>query len=66
MTKYRCEVISTDSPYYQAVDWIYSKEDMRRGHSYIVLLNENPQNPTIVEVLGEIESGDGDDSHDGD
>lgn len=66
MTKYRCEVISTDSPYYQAVDWIYSKEDMRRGHSYVVLLNENSQNPTIVEVLGEIESGDGDDLHDGD
>ena len=43
-----------------------SKEDMRRRHSYVVLLNDNSHNPTIVEVPGEIESADGNDLQDGD
>jgi len=58
LTKYRCEVVSTDSPYFQNVDWLYSKEYMRDGHCYEVQLNDNPRNPTIVELLRELDSGD--------
>lgn len=54
--KYRCEVISSDSRYFQKVDWLYSSEYMRDGHSYEVLLNGDPKNPTIVEKIRELES----------
>ena len=60
MWKYRCEVVSDDSPYYQAVDWLYSREYMRDGRSYEVQLNDDPKNPTIVEMLRELESVDDD------
>ena len=58
LTKYRCEVVSTDSPYFQNVDWLYSKEYMRDGHCYEVQLNDDPRNPKIVEMLRELNSGD--------
>lgn len=58
-TKYRCEVVSTDSPYFQRVDWLYSSADLRHGHTYEVLLNSDQGNPTIVEMLGEIDAGTG-------
>lgn len=54
-TKFRCEVMSPESPYYQKVDWLYSEEPLRRGHTYNVRLNENPKNPMIVELNREIE-----------
>lgn len=54
--KYRCEVVSTDSPYYENVDWLYSNEYLRDGHYYEVLLNDNPNNPTIVDMIREFES----------
>lgn len=54
-TKYRCEVMSPDSPFYQRVDFLYSTEYMREGHTYDVLLNDDAKNPTIVEVIREIE-----------
>jgi ribonuclease HI len=60
--KYRCEVVSTDSPYFENVDWLYSDEDLRDGHYYEVLLNDNPKNPTIVEKIRELELVDDDNS----
>ncbi len=62
LTKFRCEVTSTDSPYYQKVDWLYSEELLRRGHTYIVRLNENSKNPLIVELISEIERKEDDES----
>lgn len=53
--KYRCEVVSFDSPYYQNLDWLYSNEQMRDGHYYEVQLNDNPRNPTITIVIRELE-----------
>lgn len=55
LTKFRCEVMSTDSPYYQKVDWLYSEEPLRRGHTYIARLNENSRMPMIIELIEEIE-----------
>jgi ribonuclease HI len=55
MNKYRCEVVSTDSPYFGSVDFIWSALDMRPGHTYEVLLNDNQENPLILDVLREIE-----------
>lgn len=54
MWKCRCEVISSKSPYFEAVDFLYSAELMRDGHYYEVQLNNTPANPTIVAVLREL------------
>lgn len=55
--KYRCEVISADSPYYQRIDWLYSQSfvQLRDGHHYEVQLNDNPRNPMILEMIRELE-----------
>jgi len=55
MWAYRCEVISTDSEFYGCIQEIFSVEYMRDGHHYDVVLNNNDKNPTIVEVLRELE-----------
>jgi ribonuclease HI len=54
--KYRCEVMSAESPDYQQMDWLYSDHQMRDGHYYEVTLNDNPKNPMIVAVLREVVS----------
>ena len=56
--KYRCEVISTDSPHFECVDWVYSLENLRDGYEYDVRLNDDQKNPTIVEMLRELQSTD--------
>lgn len=55
MWKYRCEVVSSKSPYYKNLDWLYSTEQMRDGHYYEVQLNDNPAFPVITAVLRELE-----------
>jgi ribonuclease HI len=52
--KYRCEVIS-NGPYLDAIDWLYSTQQLRDGHFYEVALNDNPKNPTITDLLREVE-----------
>jgi len=52
--KYRYEVISKRSEYYQCVDIIYGDVDLRGTHSYYVSVNDNPNNPTITKVHREI------------
>lgn len=56
LMKYRYEVVSDDSPYFERVDFIYSTPDLNlnRGHTYDVLFNDNTQNPRIVELFGEV------------
>ena len=56
MTKYRCEVMSPESPYLEQVDFLSSAEDMRFGHTYEVRLNDNPSNPMILDAIREIET----------
>jgi len=58
--KYRYEVISKRSKHYRNVDFIFSALPIRDGHCYSVILNNNTNNPTIVNVLSEINCKTGD------
>jgi len=52
--KFRYEVMSKSSPYYQNIDMIYCEQVLRVGHNYSVRLNEEPKNPMIKKVFKEI------------
>lgn len=52
--KYRYEVTSPDSPFYENLDWIYSSHYLRDGHEYAVVVNDDTANPQIIEVVEEI------------
>lgn len=53
--KYRCEVISPKSPYFGNADVLYSEiPTLKPGHSYFVVLNKNPNNPTIKKLIREL------------
>lgn len=52
--KYRYEVTSLDSPFYENLDWIYSTHYMRDGHEYSVVVNDDTANPQIIDVIQEI------------
>ena len=55
---WRCtyEVVSADSPYAGRVDVIFTDFDKRldAGHTYDVRVNEDSQNPRVIEVFGEV------------
>jgi ribonuclease HI len=55
IARYRYEVVSPDSEFYQKIDFACSYEIMRDGHSYEVVLNDEPGNPRILGVVREIE-----------
>jgi ribonuclease HI len=52
--KYSYEVISKRSKYFEKKDIIFSRESLRVGHSYYVVLSNNPKNPEIKKVIREI------------
>lgn len=52
--KYRYEVTSTESPFYENLDWIFSRHYLRDGHEYLVVVNDQTANPQILDVLEEI------------
>ena len=52
--RYRYEVMSKASPYYQNVDFATSLISMAAGHTYYVRLNNDPKNPKIMKVFREI------------
>jgi len=52
--RYRYEVMSKASPYYQNVDFVTSDISMAAGHTYAVRLNDDPKNPQVVKVFREI------------
>lgn len=54
MYHYKLEVVSPDSPYIGKVDDFTSHLMISAGHTYEVRLNDEPKNPRIVEVFGEI------------
>lgn len=53
--RYRCEVMSKASPYFGNLDWVYSHELLKAGHTYYVRLNDEPARPRIDKVFREIE-----------
>ncbi len=53
--KYRYQVVSKENSDYDSLDWIYSTKHMRDGHIYKVLVNDNMDNPEIIEVIKEID-----------
>ncbi len=55
ITKYKYEVISRGSKYFENVDWIYSPYDMRAGHHYEISVNTNTLNPRVLRVLKELD-----------
>ncbi len=54
IVRYRCEVLSKKSPYFGNIDWLYSSEMLRSGHTYYVRLNDNPKQPRIVKVFHDV------------
>ncbi len=52
--KYKYEVVSPKSPYRGNVDIIFSLALMSAGHTYYVLVNDNPKNPTVLKVIREV------------
>ena len=52
--KYRFEVISPGSKYYNKVDLAFSELILRDGHSYIVTMNSVPGNPRFLKLIKEI------------
>lgn len=63
---WRCtyEVVSAESPYAGNVDVIITDYEKRldAGHTYDIRVNEENENPRIVEVLGEVLSNEEDDN----
>lgn len=56
INKYKYEVMSKRSKYFQNVDIIYTEETMKVGHSYLVTLNKNTEKPRIVRIITEASS----------
>ena len=53
LNRYRYEVLSTDSPFYEHVDWIVAGPEisLRRQHTYLVKVNTNTDDPRILRVI---------------
>ena len=49
-TKYRYEIISKRSPYFQHVDIIYGEQILRVAHEFLVKVNKDQKFPQIVKV----------------
>lgn len=52
--KLKYEVMSRKSPYFGKVDWIFSEEMLKAGHTYHVRVNEMTGNPRVTKVFREI------------
>ena len=58
ISRYRYEVMSKKSPYFNKVDFLFSFDSLRVGHTYSVRLNNEQNNPRIIKVFHEIISKD--------
>lgn len=58
LLKYRYEVMDEESADFQSVDFAFSDLDisLNRGHTYDVRFNDDPRNPRVVELFGEVET----------
>jgi len=52
--KYKYEIISKKSKYYQNVDIIYYEKALKTGHNYLVSFNRKSNNPRISKMYNEI------------
>ncbi len=52
--KLKYEVISKASPYFGKVDFIFSDELLKDGHSYYVRVNTDVTNPRVIKVFREL------------
>jgi len=55
LSKYKYQVISKKSKYFDNVDVIYGKEIMRAGHHYKITVNDDNRNPRVIKVIKELE-----------
>jgi len=51
--KYKYEVISKRSRFYQCVDIIFSSQVLRPAHKYLVRMNKNKNYPRIIKIIKE-------------
>ena len=57
LSKYRYEVLSKRSEFYENVDIIFSElHHLKSGHKYSVRLNSDSKNPRILKMIKEIDS----------
>jgi ribonuclease HI len=56
LNRYRYEVMSKRSDFFQNVDWIFSERHvtLRAGHTYVVRLNNEQGHPRVVRVYREV------------
>lgn len=54
-TRYRYEVVDEDSSYRGKIDFAESELELKRGHTYLVRMNDVQAAPRIVELMGEVE-----------
>ena len=54
INKYKYEVISKSNNFYGNIDILFTHQSLRAGHSYYVILNKDPKNPSIVKVIREL------------
>jgi hypothetical protein len=56
LVRFKYEVMSTKSPYYQRVDYIWDDHasPMRAGHTYRVRVNRDTTAPRLVKVFREV------------
>ena len=52
--KFRYEVVSKGSKYYNNIDFIYYENVLRTHHTYLVTFNKNQNYPKISKLIGEI------------
>jgi ribonuclease HI len=55
LSKYKYQVLSKKSKYFDNVDVIYGKEIMRAGHHYKITVNDDNKNPRVIKVIKELE-----------
>jgi hypothetical protein len=46
--------MSKSSPYFGNMDWLFSHEFLKAGHTYYVRLNNEPTRPRIEKVFREV------------
>lgn len=54
-SRYKYEVVDEGNPYHGKVDWAESELELKRGHSYVVQMNDVQENPRIEDLLEEVE-----------
>lgn len=54
-SRYKYEVVEDGHPSFGKLDWAESDLDLRRGHIYLIRMNDQQENPRFKELIREIE-----------